>query len=302
MLRLLRTLGWHPLPQDEYRCAYDRWGGSVITHPDILGFIDRQCGLTTRFLGHRGKDGSLDGCIAVWGEYLAGDKEALAKFGVEEQLDFGTPEIILPLSPAFRASIRLRGKHLSALHEGQILNLSGRNRGRSLCLAGAGQEGPSRRTRQKRKNELKHFLDAGGGITGIGDHAPSALADTYLALFQRRWERPHPHAASMPALFEALHPFLRGHVLHMNERPCAFQLLLASASGRHLSVEFVNSGVDPIGKDWSAGSILTWLNLEQARQEAEAKQLDLRYSFGRNSAAYKANWSGEVPLLRTLTW
>lgn len=45
-----------------------------------------------------------------------------------------------------------------------------------------------------------------------------------------------------------------------------------------------------------------WLNIQQASTAAAEKGLPLRYSLGRNSSQYKAQWAIETPLLRTVTF
>lgn len=302
MTCLLRSLGWRSVSPEAYGLAYRNYGGSVINHPDILAFIDRRFDCAPAYWGKPGPQGQLSAAVATWGKYLAGDKEALKRLGVETRFDFGTPEVLLPLAPHFRTSVLFRCKHLANEHSAQIANLSQSNRGRTLCFAkGLGENGMSKRSCQRRRNETKKLLDAGGEIRPVTAFSPDQLATLYASLFEKRWQRPYLLRPGLTDMMSSLSHLMTGHVVLIKDQPAAFQFLLAAHSGNHYSVEYINGGVDPALHELSPGTVLTWLNVEQSWHHAQKLRAHLRYSFGRNSANYKAQWAYEVPLLRTIT-
>ena len=67
-------------------------------------------------------------------------------------------------------------------------------------------------------------------------------------------------------------------------------------------MEAINGGIDPRHAEFGLGTLLMWLNIQQASTAAAEKGLPLRYSLGRNSSQYKAQWAIETPLLRTVTF
>ncbi|SMF02252.1 GNAT family N-acetyltransferase [Pseudogulbenkiania subflava] len=302
MTCLLRSLGWRSVSPEDYSLAYRKYGGSVINHPDILAFINRRFDCAPSYWGKPGSPGELSAVVATWGAYLAGEKEALKRFGIDTRFDFGTPEVVLPLAPDFRSSLLFRSKHLALDHQPQIANLSQRNRGRTLCFAkGLGENGMSKRSCQRRRNEAKKLLEAGGEIQPVSAFDPDQLATLYSHLFEKRWQRPYPLRPGLTDMMSSLRHLMTGHVILIKGQPVAFQFLLAAHSGNHYSVEYINGGVDPAAHEFSPGTVLTWLNVEQSWNLAQELGAQLRYSFGRNSADYKAQWAYEVPLLRTIT-
>jgi hypothetical protein len=301
---LRRLANWKEITATEYAEAYTRFGGSVATNPQVLALIAEHVNAAATFYGKHGRDGKRVAAVAAWDSMIAGDKEALVALGVETRFDLGTPEIIVPVAASFRGILPFHSKHLADLHASSFTNLSTRNRNRSLCLAKPldGPDAMSARSCQKRRNEVRRFLDAGGEIRAVTAFAPNALADIYGRLFEARWQRPHPQLVDLPLMMEYLRDMLRGHVLLLQGEPCAYQFLLANKGPRGLSVEFVNGGVDPGTQEHSPGSVLTWLNIEAALNEAQAADVPLRYSFGRNSGDYKSLWAKEHTLLRAISF
>lgn len=303
MPAFLRSLGWKPITPENYSDTWQRYGGSVITHPEVLAFIQQRVDCHHRYLGRFSASGRLEAAIATWGPYLAGDKTALGRLGVEQQFDLGSPELILPLGPAFRGLVPFRGKYVSALHSGAVRNITARNNRRSICLAkGLGSVGMSSRHKSRRRSQLNHLLREGGALHPVEQISVGELTKIYAELFAKRWHRPLPCLPRLHEMLSALRTHLTGHVLTINDQPAAFQLLLAASSARSYSVEYINGGVDPRFYELSPGTVLTWANIEQSWNLAQQHGLECRYSFGRNSAEYKAQWANESPLMRMISW
>src|SRR5690606_41711862 len=54
-----------------------------------------------------------------------------------------------------------------------------------------------------------------------------------------------------------------------------------------ISVEYINGGVDPETREFSPGSVLSFLNTQSAWEHARALDKPLRFSFGRADREYK---------------
>jgi len=51
LFRCLRESGWKAITADEYKSAWMRFGGSVITHPDVVEKLSCLAGIAPRYLG-----------------------------------------------------------------------------------------------------------------------------------------------------------------------------------------------------------------------------------------------------------
>ncbi len=302
----MRTLGWRTVSPQDYRRCYESFGGSVVTHPDVLEFLHARLPLVPHYLGIDGDHGELAGAACRWGDRLAGDERSLRDI-VRPDYDLGAPEIVLPCSARARPWTRLlmlKTSHLSALSSHLFSNLRpvGRTR-RQLALAkGMGADGFSTKTKRRRRLDLRGFLAAGGHATRVQDHDPELLADIYRDLHRSRWgKHPAPRARLIDMLTQLRH-LVFGHVLWLDARPVAYDFVLMARSPAWLSAECINGGIDPSVADLSPGSVLIWLNLVEAWEQAQAEQRELRFSLGRMDLAYKEAWCRPAPLYRSLTW
>ena len=58
-------------------------------------------------------------------------------------------------------------------------------------------------------------------------------------------------------------------------------------------MEYVNGGVDPAFSALSPGSVLTYLNTQQAWALSGSTAKNLRYSFGKADNEYKDRWCSQ---------
>ena len=65
-----------------------------------------------------------------------------------------------------------------------------------------------------------------------------------------------------------------------------------------VSIEYVNGGVDPETRDFSPGSVLSFVNTQSAWEDARALGKSLRFSFGRADREYKDRWRNPVPVFQ----
>ncbi|MGP6222498.1 antimicrobial resistance protein Mig-14 [Pseudomonas aeruginosa] len=293
-LRAFRERGWREVDAPIYAQAWQRFGGSVATHPLVVEQLAEMAGIPVRYLGWESA-GELVAAIPTWGRHLALSKDVLKRRGKKGLYDLGNAELILPVAGDARIALRHGGRYLSALHERNIVTL--RPQTEQLAFARA-PEDFSKKFRYNQRREVRLVEEAGGQVRQADSFAPAEFAAIYLELFQRRWGFPATGAERMAEVFERLRELLRGSVLLLNDRPIAVQVLYRAEAPGWLSVEYINGGVDPQTREFSPGSVLSYLNTQAAWEEARALGKPLRYSFGRADREYKDRWCHPSPVFQ----
>ena len=92
-----RERGWAPVEAEVYAQAWQRYGGSVATHPRVIERLAGLAQIPVRYLGWE-QGGELKGAIATWGRDLALSKDVLKRSGKKGLFDLGNAEIILPIA------------------------------------------------------------------------------------------------------------------------------------------------------------------------------------------------------------
>ncbi len=288
---------WTTIPYSTYCKAYNQWGGSFITHPEVIQGISELLEIPVMFQG-RYEDDKLVAAVPTWGNYIAGSKGALKKLGKRGLIDVGNPEVILPMSPNIRIVLPYKSDFISYEHQPQIINL--KNKGKALCLAkGFHAEGFSKKFKYNHRREIRLFQDEGGEFRSVNSVSADQLCELYLDLFEKRWGFSAKGATLMHKLLEKLYNFLTGTILYIADEPIATQLVYQVETMKHFSVEYVNGGVNPSYKNYSPGSILSFSNIQQAQALADSKSKPLRYSFGLADNDYKLRWCNKVPVFLT---
>lgn len=292
--RFYREQGWRPLDAAAYQAAWDRFGGSVITHPQVVERLSALAGIPVRYLGYPAR-GELQAAIPAWGRHLALSRRALKRCGQRNLFDLGNAEVILPVAPGAGAPLRHEVGYLSELNRTGFSGL--RQQKEQLALARAPEEW-SKKFRYNQRRELRLFEEAGGEVRPVSDYSPTEFADIYTELFERRWEFEVPGKGHLEEVFGLLRAFLSGSVLLLGGAPIAVQVLYRAESPGWISYEYVNGGVDPAAHHLSPGSVLSFLNTQAAWEDASLRNKALRYSFGRADREYKDRWCNRVAAFR----
>jgi hypothetical protein len=145
---------------------------------------------------------------------------------------------------------------------------------------------------------MRLLEEAGGVVRPVADFTSAELADMYCDLFQRRWGFAATGAERMGEVIELLRELLIGSVIFLNDAPIAIQLVYRVEAPEWISVEYINGGVDPQTRDFSPGSVLSFLNTQSAWEHARALGKPLRFSFGRADREYKDRWCNPVPVFQ----
>jgi CelD/BcsL family acetyltransferase involved in cellulose biosynthesis len=287
-LRSYRERGWQEIDAAAYAAAWQRFGGSVATHPQV---VERQAGIPVRYLGWE-QGGELQAAVPTWGRHLALSKGVLKKNGQRGLFDMGNAEIILPIAAGARVTLRHRVRYLSQLNAAALAGV--REQPEGLALAREPEE-YSKKFRYNQRREQRLLEEAGGVLRPMLELSAEEQARIYADLFQRRWNFEATGKAHLAEVFALLREFMTGSLVYLNDEPVAIQVLYRVEAPAWVSLEYINGGVDPQQREFSPGSVLSYVNTQNAWAEARALGKPLRYSFGRADREYKDRWCHRVP-------
>lgn len=287
-----RERGWHEIDATTYSQMWSKHGGSVATHPQVIERLSDLAKIPVRYLGWN-QHGELVAAIACWGNSLALSRDQLKKRGKRGLFDLGNAEIILPLAEQAKINLRHKARYISELNQNQIGNWQ--NQKEQLAHARAPEE-YSKKFRYNQRRELRLLEEAGGQLKPIADFTSEELATMYCELFFKRWQFAVPSAATQTEVFKLLREFMVGSVIFLEDKPIAIQVLYRVESPNWVSIEYINGGVDPQERTFSPGSVLSFVNVQAAWDDARALNKTLRYSFGRADREYKDRWCNRSPV------
>ena len=291
-LQSWRERGWQVVDAGTYAEVWQRYGGSVATHPEVIKRLARLAGIPVRYLAWE-KQGELIAAVPCWDRHLALSKDVLKKTGKRGLFDMGNAEIILPVAEQAAVPVRQRMRYVSELNATAISTL--REQPEGLALAREPEE-YSKKFRYNQRREQRLLEEAGGTLRPMLDFSPGEQATMYADLFQRRWNFEAPGNTHLHEVFELLREFMTGSVVFLDGQPIAIQILYRVEAPKWVSIEYINGGVDPQQRDFSPGSVLSFVNTQTAWAEARALGKPLRYSFGRADREYKDRWCNRVPV------
>lgn len=292
VLRWWRERGWNEIDQGSYAQAWQVFGGSVATHPEVVRRLSEFLGLPVRYLGWQ-VDGRIVAAVPCWGRHIALAKDVLKREKKRGLLDMGNAEIILPIAENVQVPVRQRMHYVSELNAGRITTLRPQPEGLALARE---PEDYSKKFRYNQRRELRLLEEAGGRLRPMSDFTPAEQAAMYGELFERRWGFAVPGKQGLEQVFGLLREFMTGSVVMLDGAAVAIQVLYRVEAPEWVSLEYINGGVDPQSREFSPGSVLSFVNTQQAWEEARALGKPLRYSFGRADREYKDRWCHTVPV------
>ncbi len=290
--RAWRENGWTPIDAATYAQAWHQFGGSVATHPDVVERLAGLVGIPVRYLGWL-VDGQLCAAMPTWGRHVALSKDVLKREGKRGMLDLGNAEVILPISQGSQVRLRHRMRYVSELNAPHVIGLVEQPEGLALARE---PEDYSKKFRYNQRREQRLLEDAGGSIRPMLELTPGEQAAVYADLFQRRWNFEVPGKTHLAEVFSLMREFMTGSLIYLNDEPVAIQILYRVEAPDWFSLEYINGGVDPQSRDFSPGSVLSFVNTQAQWELARAAGKPLRYSFGRADREYKDRWCNRVPV------
>lgn len=288
-------LGWKVSTYEIYCQAYEKFGGSVCTHPLILKILECKSPNKIRFY-HKEINGEIVGA------YFTDDRGQISHPYKKIPIIF--ENIILPISTKNGGRyLPAKSKELSFKHKKQFCNLTyGILNRRSICIA---KDSYSKKTQRKRQSELKKFLKKGGAIISATEFSSKELSEIYLNLMNARWGERMYKKNSLKELadfIDEIREMIFGNVLLFNDKPCAYDLIYKAECNNWIYFDDHNGGVDKNMKDFSLGSILLLSNINDARQLCKNKNKEFIFSLGRSNDkwSYKKLWAHEIKLGKTI--
>ena len=231
--------------------------------------------------------------MPTWGRHVDLSKDVLKREGKRGVLDLGNAEIILPAAEDARVRVRHRMRYVSVLNAKSITSLAEQPEGLALARE---PEDYSKKFRYNQRREQRLLEEAGGSIRPMLELSASEQATIYADLFQRRWNFEAPGKGHLAEVFSLLREFMTGSLIYLNDEPVAIQILYRVEAPKWVSLEYINGGVDPQNREFSPGSVLSFVNTQAAWEQARAVGKPLRYSFGRADREYKDRWCHRVPV------
>lgn len=290
--RAWRESGWTPIDATAYARAWQQFGGSVATHPEVVERLSGLAGIPVRYLGWF-VDGELCVAMPTWGRHVALSKDVLKRRGKRGLFDLGNAEVILPAAEDARARVRHHVRYMSELNAKNFTSLAEQPEGLALARE---PEDYSKKFRYNQRREQRLLEEAGGSIRPMLELSASEQATIYADLFRRRWNFDAPGKTHLAEVFSLLREFMTGSLIYLNDEPVAIQILYRVEAPKWVSLEYINGGVDPQNREFSPGSVLSFVNTQAAWELARAVGKPLRYSFGRADREYKDRWCHRVPV------
>lgn len=134
LLRAWRERGWVEIDCDAYTQAWQRFGGSFATHPQVVERLSTFVQIELRYLGWV-VNGEVVAAVPCWGSHVALSKQVLKREGKRGLLDMGNAEIILPVAAQAVVPLRQRVSYVSELNAGRISTLRAQPQGLAMARA-----------------------------------------------------------------------------------------------------------------------------------------------------------------------
>ncbi|MDX7989344.1 hypothetical protein FE392_18940 [Xenorhabdus sp. 12] len=290
--------GWKKANIENYKEAYELFGGGIVTSPEVLSFLHERFPLREKFFIKTNRNNEITSAICTWEDsHLAGDQSIALKHSINKYpLNFD--EVLFPSDNKNRFFLPYKTKFLSCINSNDVINCSHIfNAHREICLV----KEPSKKSISTRNRELNKFLKVGGEVINSLIFKVEDLVDIYDELyFSRRKE--HILKKEMIELLKEL-PMLRfGNLLFLDSKPVAMQYTLKKENKHWVNYDYYNLGRKDIGiSGIPLGTIAIWVNVKEAIQYSSDSTLKLRFSFGRPTFDYKERWCKREKLYKIIT-
>lgn len=290
---------WIEVAASDYEAAFVRYGGSFPVHPRVVRLASELAGREPRYMGVE-RDGEIIAAVPLWGARIAATHAALSFYRLENLMDFGEPEVVLPIKFGARVSMPFVVDMVSSLHEGAVAGLKLETSGKLTLVRGleVGEQPLSGRNKKNLRRKLRNLDAMGATYRPIGELPASEAADIFASLYEMRWQAPTPFLGNLHRVFADLDDLLAGDILYIDGRPAAIEHIYLHEAGGRLFVNGVQAGWDQAYRDHSVGSLLLFRNLETIEALATSRGLEMRYSLGWDDQGYKDQWTYALPAYR----
>ncbi|RPH26732.1 Mig-14 family protein [Buttiauxella warmboldiae] len=288
--------GWDEASFNDYKNCYFQYGGNFSSHPDVLSYIHSNADCTEKYFVHR-TAGAVDGAVCVWNKNKLANDISSDLVTSHLSIPVSKDELILPLTKERNIIVPFKSKIVSPINKNIINRSELFNSRRAICLAKP-LESFSNKTVKNRKRELSKFLNDGGEIKDQSEFSADEMFDIYNSLFEMRRGKQHHDKRNALEFIKTFRSNFFGKILFLNNAPCAFMMITNCDSKNIISLDFINIGINKEIKKHSLGSILMWVNINEAYKSIASEDKKIRFSFGRPTADYKKMWCFQEKLGR----
>lgn len=283
---------WERSNFETYKLAYNLYGGSVCTHPDVIHFLSKVSDCSLEFYCKTSQGRIVGASFSVEGNLSLQDKRFPIVFD----------DILFPFSTDTSEFLPFKTKRLSPGHKGNFYNVvhSSLLKHKIAYV----KHNFSKSTEKKRRGELNKFLREGGEVKDIHDFTIEEISTFYISLFRDRWKNKLKcfSYSDLCNTLNHLQHLLFGCVLIKNGKACALDIIFKSENERFIYFDDINGGYSSSYPEYNLGTILLWTNIQKARVLCQDKKKEFMFSLGvyKEHWSYKKQWCNIVPLGRTL--
>ncbi|WP_286347895.1 antimicrobial resistance protein Mig-14 [Escherichia coli] len=278
---------WKPSTFETYKKTFEKYGGSVNMHPDVVSYFMIHHDWKFDFF-HYEKDGDIKGSYFLYNGKQIG-------IMARRSYPLSSDEVLIPFSPHARCFFPDKTNKLSIINKQNIINATWKiARKKQNCII---KESFSPKFEKTRRNEIQRFIRNGGEIKCISQLSDKEISSSYISLFHSRFGGTLPcyEYDNLLMFISHLRELMFGHVLFWDNKPCAIDIVLKSESSCNVYYDVPNGAVlnDENCMKLSPGSVLMWLNIDKARRYCQDNNKKMIYSIGafRPEWKYKLLWS-----------
>lgn len=289
-----RFYGWKSSDIKTYASIFNRFGGSINAHPDVIQFISEKRSENVQFF-HKEKAGEIIAAYALMENNILAVK-------AWTQYPLSYDEVMLPISPGSRFLFPEKTNRLSNLHKKNVFNSTfSIARKNKICIV---KESFSAKNEKNRRNEYQKFIRHGGCCLELTQFSSEEIADYYITLFTSRFAG-IVECYSRDDLIEIinrLRHMLFGKILFIHDEPCAMDLIFMAESQLGIYFDVPNGGINSKFSHLSPGSLIMWKNINAARELCLNKGKNMRFSIGllKKEWRYKLRWADAFSTGKTL--
>ena len=226
------------------------------------------------------------------GQHILATRESLKAASLNDFIDIGLSELILPLASDIEIDLPFLGTFISELSAASLKNAR-RNPSFDFAFTKGVKSGLPRlqpKTIQTRRRETRRLEASGGQFVPIKSLTIKEFIAEYTRLYLKRRDRAPVGVKNFDIVFGELWDLMCGDMLVLNQEPVAIEILYKVVNPQNICVNFVNSAVDLSYNKLSPGTVLLFHNISLCEEEALQAGKELRFCLGTSLAPYKMAW------------
>jgi hypothetical protein len=128
----MSEISWKTISANEYRLAFERFGGSFAVHPRVVTLVASLAKRSVKYMGVMDK-GDFVAAVPLWDQAIVATKFCLTLNDVSHLIDVGDSEIVLPVDENARITMPFIENMISSIHSTNISNVERQSRNFALA-------------------------------------------------------------------------------------------------------------------------------------------------------------------------